>query len=218
MLLETDKKLRVVGEAAHLDLASDIILEEKPDLILVDLPDFGGTDLLPIFQNVDAPVLILLGQHDLEVYKKCLKIGISGLVLKEEHSDTLFKAIEKIQGGEIWFDRAIMGETIRQLVDEKQMLHDFPKAHITNGLTDREKQVVELICKGMKNKEIAESLFITETTVRHHLTSVFNKLEITSRLELVIYAFKHGLVKMPTSNGLHNGNGRSRDAVNALVA
>ena len=74
-------------------------------------------------------------------------------------------------------------------------------------MTDREKQVVELICKGMKNKGIAEKLFITETTVRHHLTSVFNKLEVESRLELVIYAFKHRLVKLPTNQPNFEGNG-----------
>jgi DNA-binding NarL/FixJ family response regulator len=100
-----------------------------------------------------------------------------------------------------------MSMTIRQLVNERQMLQDFPKAHENNILSDREKQVVELICKGMKNKGIADALFITETTVRHHLTSVFNKLEISSRLELVIYAFKNKIVKLPTDNGLHNGNG-----------
>lgn len=222
MLIETDKRLRVVGEAVQLDLAAEIISEETPDLILVDLPDNGEHDFLPCFQDLKIPVLVLIGKHDVEIYKKCLKIGISGLVLKEERADTLFKAIEKINGGEIWFDRTIMGETIRQLVDEKQFMHDYPKAHVTNGLTDREKQVVELICKGMKNKDIAESLFITETTVRHHLTSVFNKLEITSRLELVIYAFKHGLVKMPKTNGNggivgNGGNGRSKDALRALT-
>ncbi len=217
MLLETDTSLRVVGEAAQFDTAVDIISEETLDLILVDLPDFGGKDLLPFVRHLKIPVLVLVGQHDVEIYQKCLKIGISGLILKEERADTLFRAIEKIHSGEIWFDRTIMGETIRQLVYEKQMLHDYPKAHVTNGLTDREKQVVELICKGMKNKDIAETLFITETTVRHHLTSVFNKLEITSRLELVIYAFKHNLVKMPNGNGSHAGNGRSREAVNALL-
>ena len=81
----------------------------------------------------------------------------------------------------------------------------------TNGMTDREKQVVELICVGMKNKDIAESLFITETTVRHHLTSVFNKLEITSRLELVIYAFKNSLVDCRKLRLRHNGNGHSEN-------
>ncbi|NOT48007.1 MAG: response regulator transcription factor [Acidobacteria bacterium] len=207
MLLETDTNLRVVGEASQLEVIDQIISEDAPDLILVDLPDFGGNDHFSFFQHLSIPVLVLVGQYDIDVYQTCLKIGINGLVLKEEKADTLFKAIEKIHGGEIWFDRTIMGETIRQLVNEKQMLYEFPKAHITNALTEREKQVVDLICKGLKNKGIADQLFITETTVRHHLTSVFNKLEISSRLELVIYAFKNSLVTMPNSNGSHNGNG-----------
>ena len=171
MLLETDTSIRVIGEAAQLDMTADILSEETPDLILVDLPDFGGKDHFPFFHDLQIPVLVLVGQHDIEIYQKCLKIGISGLILKEERADTLFKAIEKIHDGEIWFDRTIMGETIRQLVNEKQMLHDYPKAHVTNALTDRENQVVELICKGMKNKGIAEKLFITETTVRHNRRS-----------------------------------------------
>jgi DNA-binding NarL/FixJ family response regulator len=230
MLLETDASIRVIGEAAQFELAADIILEETPDLILVDLPDFGGKDHFPFFENVQIPVLALVGQHDVGIYQTCLRIGLSGLILKEERADTLFKAIEKIHGGEIWFDRTIMCETIRQLVNEKQMLNDYPKAHVTNQLTDREKQVVELICKGMKNKGIAEKLFITETTVRHHLTSVFNKLEITSRLELVIYSFKNNLVPMPNGNGngrwngngngngnrSHQAKGRLRESENAL--
>lgn len=206
MLLETDTNLRVIGEASQLEIAAQIISDQAPDLILVDLPDFGGKDHFSFFQGVAIPVLVLVGQYDIDVYQKCLKIGINGLILKEEKADTLFKAIEKIYKGEIWFDRTIMGETIRQLVSEKQMLHDYPKAHVTNALTDREKQVVDLICKGMKNKGIADELFITETTVRHHLTSVFNKLEISSRLELVIYAFKNSLVTMPIGNGSLNGN------------
>lgn len=216
MLLETDTGLRVIGEASRLDVARDIISEEVPNLILVDLPDLGDTDHFAFFQDLKIPVLVLVGQHDVAIYQKCLKIGISGLLLKEESTDALFKAVEKIHSGEIWFDRTIMGETIRQLVNEKQMLHDFPKAHVTNALTDREKQVVELICKGMKNKGIADELFITETTVRHHLTSVFNKLEISSRLELVIYAFKNNLVSIPY--GGSNGNGSHLESRNIMTA
>jgi DNA-binding NarL/FixJ family response regulator len=207
MLIETHPDVRVIAETHDPTVAIDIALEQRPDLILVDLPDLGREDLFQLFQDIKIPVLVLVGQHDVDIYQKCLRTGISGLVLKGENADTLFTAISKVHGGEIWFDRTLMGETIRQLVTEKQMLRDYPKAHVTNELTDREKQVVELICKGQKNRSIAESLFITETTVRHHLTSVFAKLEISSRLELVIYAIKNGLVTIPTNEMLANGNG-----------
>jgi DNA-binding NarL/FixJ family response regulator len=99
----------------------------------------------------------------------------------------------------------MMGETIRQLLDESQMLRDNPRSNLVSGLTVREKEVIELICVGMKTREIADALFITENTVRHHLTSVFNKLELKGRLELVIYSFKNGLASMPKSNVSTNG-------------
>lgn len=209
MVLETDKKLRVVAEAEKFELVDEIVSQDRPDLIVVDLPDFCAKDTLPFFQNVKIPVLVLVGKHDVDFYQRCLRFGISGLILKEESTETLFKAIEKIHVGEIWFDRTIMGQTIRQLVVEKQNSHDSPKAQVADALTDRERQVVDLICKGLKNKEIAQRLYISETTVRHHLTSVFNKLEITSRLELVVYAFKNNLVQMPDGNSVHEGNGNS---------
>ncbi len=218
LFLEAEGRLKVVGEASDTEKAVEIIAIEKPDLIMVDLPDYGGKDLMPFLQSVRIPVLMLVGRHDIDLYQQCLRIGISGIIQKEESSETLFKAIEKVHQGEIWFDRTIMGETIRQLLDEKEFLHENPKAHITNGLTLREKEVVELICKGMKNKLIAEKLFITETTVRHHLTSVFNKLEINSRLELVVYAFKNGLVGAPKANGSISGNGHSAREHNTFVS
>lgn len=215
MLIETDKRLRVIGEAADINSASAIVAEESPDLILVDLPEKNGHEQLASFHSSTVPVLVLIGHHDVEVYKKCLRLGISGLIPKEGRSDSLFKAIDRVCSGEIWFDRTIMGDTIRQLIEEKTKLDESPKLPVASSLTDRERQVVELICKGLKNRDIADQLFITETTVRHHLTSVFNKLEITSRLELVIHAFKHNLVATPTAgtsngkNGSKGGNGKN---------
>ncbi len=216
MLIETDKRLRVVGEAERLEDAAEIISVESPNLIIADLPDSRPIDILPVFRNTLSPVLVLIGQHDVDIYKKCLQLGISGLVLKEEKSEVLFKAIEKINDGELWFDRAMMGETIRQLLDESQMLRDNPRPNLVAGLTEREREVIKLLCIGMRTRDIADALFITENTVRHHLTSVFNKLEIKGRLELVIYAFKHGLVSMPKSNGAVNGAGLHQDFSQAL--
>jgi len=217
MLIESEKNLKVIGEVADLRETVDLIAKEKPDLILVDLPERSDVNIdlySPLNQSTEKPPILMLASFDdVDVYQKCLRLGINGLVLKEKNADVLFKAIEKVCSGEFWFDRAIMGQTIKQLIDERQFLHENPKVSVNSILTEREKQVVDLVCKGLKNKAIAEKLFITETTVRHHLTSVFNKFEITSRLELVLYAFKNNLVKTPVRTTHTAGTGANSHEV-----
>lgn len=213
MLIESNPKLKVAGAASDANSAAEQIAKLQPDLILVDISDVDETALLPLSAAPLSriPVLILTRKDQVEFYQQCLKLGIRGLISKQNGAEVLYKAIEKVYEGEFWFDRSIMGATIRHMINEKQSFLDNPAVQKANGMTDREREVVELICRGMKNKGIAEKLFIAETTVRHHLTSVFNKLEVASRLELVIYAFKHKLVKVPTQkNGIEeNGDARS---------
>ena len=200
MLIEKDQKIKVVGEVCRISEATNLIVREKADLILIDLSETNRNELFafPLQTLNKVPVLILTSLNETEMSQQCLRFGINGLVLKEKGADVLFKAIERVSAGDFWFDRAMMGKTIETLVREKQFLYENPKIGGQETITEREKQVVNLICKGMKNKNIAEKLFITETTVRHHLTSIFEKLGLASRLELVIYAFKHNLVKIPT--------------------
>jgi DNA-binding NarL/FixJ family response regulator len=118
-------------------------------------------------------------------------------VTKEQSSKVLFKAIKKVNAGDLWFRRDVMKQTIDQLIREKDMPANSVNSDKYALLTDREKEVLESICAGMKNKVIAESLFITETTVRHHLTSIFEKLNVKSRLALAILAFNEGFVEVP---------------------
>lgn len=201
MLLETEENLKVVAEVSNISEVSNLSVNQKPDLILVDLPEEGeSSELFTVLsQFVDkTPILILASSNNVNIYQKCLRSGINGLVLKEKSAEVLFKAIERVHRGEFWFERSSMRQTIRELVNEKQMLYETPRVAAHNILTEREKQVVDLVCKGLKNKDIANKLFITETTIRHHLSSIFEKLNLTSRLELVIYAFKNNLVELPT--------------------
>lgn len=218
MLIESESRLNVVGEASDAQSALEQVSKTRPDLILVDISEISEKDLLPLSTSEIAgvPVLVLTRKDQVEFYQQCLKLGIKGLISKQNGADVLYKAIEKVCDGEFWFDRSIMGATIRHMINEKQSFLENPAVQKANGMTDREKEVVELICKGMKNKGIAEKLFIAETTVRHHLTSVFNKLEVGSRLELVIYAFKHQLVKMPTHQTPFEENGRDERDLNFI--
>lgn len=220
MLIESESRFQVVGEASDANIAVEQIARLQPDIILVDVSDIDERALLPLStpEIARTPVLILTRKDQVEFYQQCLKLGIKGLVSKQNGAEILYKAIEKVYEGEFWFDRSIMGATIRHMLNEKQSFLDNPAVQKANGMTEREREVVELICRGMKNKSIAEKLFIAETTVRHHLTSVFNKLEVASRLELVIYAFKHQLVKLPSQLNGHEENGIGGNDLHYLEA
>jgi DNA-binding NarL/FixJ family response regulator len=201
MLIESRPGLTVVGEAATTHDAVATAEREQPDLILLDL-DLGGDnglDILPeLFATAkQARVLLLTGVRDPEEHHRAIRLGAMGVVLKEKAADDLLKAIEKVHAGEVWLDGALMARVLgRALVGGDQAATNPESAKITS-LTEREREVIALICEGLQNKLIGERLFISETTVRHHLTSIFDKLGVTNRLELVIYAYRHGLAKLP---------------------
>jgi len=116
--------------------------------------------------------------------------------LKQQAADLLLKAIRKVYAGEVWIDRSMMGSVLDDVRTERQQGTNTEATKIAS-LTPREREVVALVSEGLKNKLIGERLYISETTVTHHLSSVFSKLEVSDRLELIIYAFRHGLAKMP---------------------
>ena len=116
------------------------------------------------------------------------------MVLKEHAAEVLIKAINKVHEGEVWLDRSLMGSVLDQITQSQEV--DPEQARIAS-LSTREREVIALIAEGLKNKQIGQRLFISETTVTHHLSSIFSKLEVSDRLELVIYAFSRNLVKMP---------------------
>lgn len=200
MLLESNLNLKVVGEAGSCAEALPLIERERPDIILLDM-DLRGESGLDILQNLPAnfegQVLILTGVVDAEIHRKCVRLGARGLVQKDMAPEVLLKAIKKVHEGEIWFDRNMMSSVLSDVLNQKERNDGDPERLKINTLTAREHQVVALVSEGLKNKQIAERLFISDTTVRHHLTSIFSKLDISDRLELVIYAYRHELAKPP---------------------
>ena len=202
LLLETEKNIKVVGEAADLSEASNLIPKIRPDVLLVDSSeaDKGIFTSFVSSQPSYASIIVLTNSSEIEMHRKYLMLGVNGVVTKEQTANILFKAINKVHDGEVWFVRKLMDETIRQLVTEKKSMPEEIYSYNCAGLTVREREVLILICQGMKNKIIADKLFISETTVRHHLTSIFEKLNVTSRLELVVHAFKEKLVEVPVES------------------
>jgi two-component system, NarL family, nitrate/nitrite response regulator NarL len=199
MLIESRPGLLVVGEAATTADALTVAGREQPDIILLDL-DLGGDNGLTILPELFATakqsrVLMLTGVRDPEEHQRAVRLGAMGVVLKEKAADDLLQAIEKVHAGEVWLDGALMARVLGRAAPAEATID--PEAVKIASLTDREREVIALICEGLQNKLIGERLFISETTVRHHLTSIFDKLGVTNRLELVIYAYRHGLAKLP---------------------
>jgi DNA-binding NarL/FixJ family response regulator len=199
MLIE-DAGMKVVAMAGNKLEALNFATREQPDLILLDL-DLRGEDglgFLPELREAahDARVLVLTGSRDPESHRRAVKLGAMGVVLKDQAAEVLIKAIRKVSAGEVWVDRATMGNLLHEMTRKSSDERDPDEAQI-KSLTDREHQVIALIAEGLKNKQIAQRLFISETTVTHHLSSIFSKLAVSDRLELVIYAFAHNLARMP---------------------
>src|SRR5204863_7278946 len=144
-----------------------------------------------------ARVLTLTGVRDPELHRRAVRLGVMGVVVKEKAAEVLLQAIEKVHAGEVWLERAMITRVLREMTRRDEPTQTDPEAAKTATLTAREREVIALIGEGLKNQQIARRLFISETTVRHHLTAIFAKPGVADRLELVIYAYRHGLAKPP---------------------
>ena len=197
MLIEHDQRMQVVAQAGNKTEALERAASERPDVIILDLllGDEDGLSFLPELcqASPESRVLVLTGVQNPDAHRRAIRRGAVGIVLKEHAADQLLKAIKKVNDGEVWIERSMMGSMIQEL--NKPVVD--PELTKIESLTDREREVIALIGEGLKNKQVGERLFISETTVTHHLSSVFSKLEVSDRLELIIYAFRHGLAKMP---------------------
>lgn len=200
MLIENHPGTKVVAMARTRPEALEIIAREPLDLIILDL-ELGGHSALSFIPQLReasdvARILVLTGSRDSETHQEAAQLGATGVVLKEQAADLLLKAIEKVYQGEAWLDRVTLGNLLRQISSQNKDLLD-PHAQKISSLTHREREVIALIAEGLKNRQIAERLFISPTTVTHHLSSIYSKLGVSDRLELVIYAFANKLAKMP---------------------
>ena len=199
LLIQSQPRLTVAGEAGCRADALALAASEQPDIILLDL-DLGaesGLEFLP--QLLDAAsrarVIVLTGLRDSGEYERAVRLGALGLVLKEQAADVLLQAIERVYSGEVWLDPALVARVLTAKSHAVGATPDDLQTAKMNKLTVRERQVVALIVEGLYNKQIAQRLSISEATVSHHLTSIFAKLSLANRFDLVIYAHRHGLAE-----------------------
>ena len=203
MLIEGRPGIKVLGEGSTAEASIADAGYTEPDVVILDIDNDDDLDAaLEGMRQVQrectaARILILATRCGSEASRRIVLAGASGLVLKDKSPDHLLRAIRKVHEGELWVDRATTAYLISGMGNNRR--HDAAEAEVAKIelLTRREREVVTLIAGGLNNKSIAVSLNISDNTVRHHLTSIFEKLNTHDRLELVVYAFRHKLVPLP---------------------
>lgn len=190
LLLQRHNEFQVVGEAADGVEAVKRAIQLRPQLILMDLhmPVMTGLEALQlILQDVpEAVVLMLTVSEDADDLGKALKAGASGYLLKNIDADELIKALHKARQGESVVSAAMTSKLVQQF---RRGEPQGAKVH----LTPREQEILSSIARGGSNKEIARQLDITESTVKIHVQNILKKLELSSRVQVAIYALEHGL-------------------------
>ena len=201
LLIESQPGWSVVGETADRSEALVLAGRHQPDIVLLDPMRGGDTDLnlLPMLLSVaqNTRILLVTGNRDPHLHQQAMRLGAVGIVLKEHAGEVLLKAIEKVCGGEAWVERGMLAGLLSNMVFQPALQASGDGSARPLPLTEREREVVALIGEGLRNKQIAARLGVSETTVRHYLTSIFNKLHVSDRLELMLYAFRYGLAKPP---------------------
>jgi two-component system response regulator DegU len=199
MLIESQDDMIVAAEAGTAEEALAAVIREKPDVVMLDL-NLGGMSIAGRIPEIlkaskGTRVLVLTGIRDAELHLRALRLGALGLVLKDQAGITVLKAIRRVYSGEAWIDRSMMASLIVDIsTEEKKRAYEVAKIET---LSKREREIVTVLCEGLNNKQIAERLFISESTVRNHITSILAKLELVDRFELAIYSYRHGLAKLP---------------------
>jgi len=203
LLIESRSGLVVVGEAGVPSDAVGLAASHQPDIILIDLTNHSvnNFDYLPSLLEAakGSRVLVLAEVQDKELHHLAVRLGATGIVFKDRAPDTLIRAIEKVHTGEAWIDRSTVAAVLTEMSRGDGAKKPSPAQEDMRLLTQREREVITLVSLGLRNKQIAERLFISDITVRHHLTSAFSKLGVGDRFELMIYAYRHGLADPPVS-------------------
>ena len=196
-LLEAEAGMRIVGEAVDGEETVKVVGQLKPHILLLDLslPKMSGLEVLVELSKlgIDTRTIMLTAGIEREQVVEALQLGVRGIVLKHSALQILLKSIRCVNEGQFWVGQEGVSDLIQALRRMK------PSGNASGpgrnfGLSSREMQVIALIVAGYTNKDLARELGISENTAKHHLTNIFDKLGVSNRLELVLYAVDHGLV------------------------
>lgn len=195
-ILELEKDITVIAQASNGGEAIKLAKECKPDVILMDInmPGINGLQAINELkqENTTSRIIVLTIHEDREYLFKTLQMGAEGYVLKDAETSVLISAIRSVYNGQSYIQPNLTKELVKEF--NRVTLHEKEKTE-DNNLTSREIEVLGLIAEGMINKEIAKQLYISEKTVKNHVSNIFKKLDVSDRTQAAIYAFKHNIKK-----------------------
>jgi two-component system nitrate/nitrite response regulator NarL len=195
-IFRNEREFEIVGEASDGRQALQLIDDLHPDVLLLDLlmPLLTGLETLRELSDSTTPVrpIVLTAAIAQEQIAQALQLGARGIVLKDTPTEVLFRSIRAVINGRFWVGQTEVKDLMEALRYYVASADEDSKKQF--GLTSRERDVVSAITVGFTNREIAEKFSISEQTVKHHLRNIFDKTGVSNRLELALFAIKHGLV------------------------
>jgi DNA-binding NarL/FixJ family response regulator len=193
-VLQLEEDFCLVGKASNGQEILEVVERYHPQVLLLDLsmPGMDGLATLRRLRELGSPtkVIVLTASEDREHLVQAMQLGASGIVLKHDQTSVLIKSIRRVNAGEIWLHSSTTQAVMQRAGPEPQpapaLKRDFSPSPAT--LTRKEMEVTRMVSQGLRNKEIAGRMFISEQTVKNHLRAIFEKLHVGDRLELALYA------------------------------
>jgi DNA-binding NarL/FixJ family response regulator len=198
LILESEDDLEVVGEAANGEAALEMVRARRPDVVLMDvrMPVMDGVEATRRLAPGDSTRVIIVTTFDLDEYVfSALRHGASGFLLKDTPADQLIAAIRVVAGGEALLAPSITRRLIEHFQSSGPPPQPPPGADRLATLTEREAEVLTQLAQGLSNAEIAERLYVSETTVKTHVGRVLTKLGVRDRVQAVVLAYESGMVR-----------------------
>lgn len=197
-LIENNKDLKVASTCGFIFESKELSKIQGSDIAIIYLEAGDPVEMIKdvLEVNPDVRVVAITDGEDLESSTQALKLGAVGIVRSDQSSKLLIEAIRRAFKGETWLNQALLTNLLRHGDSSAVKNSNGKLGPAPETITPREVEVISMIGKGLKSKVIAERLFISEATVRHHLSSIYGKLGVDDRLNLVIYAFEKGLIPL----------------------